>query len=124
MIDKDQASIVKTNINLIRYEQDNLADLWTDYDYKVATSIIEAMPENDLEYKLAELNARKQYKQLYNKIMKKQNEIENLQTLLEHKEEIAYEYKQFEKKALSHFRDNNNDVNETLDMLMKILGDD
>ena len=110
-MEHEKAEFVKLNINLIRAEQDILADLWDEYDLEIAQTILKQNPQTEVEYRIAELKARIEHRELYNKIMKKQNEVESYKTILENKDIVMEEYLQFKK--------DNKQLFDILDQLFK-----
>ena len=105
----DKSGIVKMNINLISAEMARLSDMKTEYRTQRAMTILKLKPTNDVEYKIAELQADVEHKELYNSILKKEAEIETYKSLLNHKEEVLEEYEKFKKE--------NGDLLELLDKL-------
>ena len=108
----EKSELVQLNINLIRMEQDNLSDMIVDYEKETAKIILKLKPQNETEYKLAKLQAEIEYSELKNEILKKQNEIDSLESLLEHKNEVADAYFKFKE-----------DNKEILDLLDKLFGE-
>lgn len=107
------SGLVKATLNLILYEQNNLADLEVEYDEEVAKTILKLKPATETEYKLAELQARIEHKELGLKILKQRNIVKSLQSTLDHKEEVELEFKKFEANK-----------QEVLELMKRILGDD
>lgn len=105
----DKSSLVKMNINLISAEQSKLSDMKTEYRTQKAMTILKLKPQNETEYKIAELQATIEHKELYKSILKKEYEIETYKSLLNHKEEVLEEYEKFKKE--------NGDLLELLDKL-------
>ena len=109
----DKSGLVKANINIILMEENELSELWIEYDTEIAKTILKLKPQTEVEYRLAELQAKIEHKDLYEKILKKQDEVNNLGLLLEHKEEVLEQYEQFKKEN-----------GELIDLLDKLFGDD
>ena len=99
-------------INLIRLENDNLSEMITDYETGVAKTILKLKPQNETEYKLAKLQSEIEHSELKKDILKKQNEIDSLEQLVENKHEVAEAYYQFKQEN-----------KELLDLLEKLFGE-
>ena len=108
----EKSELVKLNINLIRCEKDNLSEMMIEYEKEIAKTILKLKPTNETEYKLATLQAEIEHSELKNEIIQKENEIDSLEMLLEHKDEMAEAYFQFRE-----------DNKELLDLLEKLFGE-
>ena len=109
----ENSGLIKATLNLILYEKNELADLETEYETEIAKTIISLKPQTEVDYKLAEMQAKVNHKELANKILKQQNNIESLYMTLDHKEEVMEEFKKFEAE-----------MQENFELLKKIIGDD
>lgn len=109
---EDKSELVKLNINLIRMEKDNLTELKVEYETETGQTILKLKPENETQYRIAEIQAKIEHKDLYEQILKKENEIHSLEQLLIHKDEVAQAYHKFRE-----------DNKEMLELMEKIFGE-
>ena len=109
----ENSGLIKATLNLILYELNELADLETEYETETAKTILTLKPQTEVDYKLAEMQAKVEHKELANKISRQKNTVESLYLTLDHKEEVMEEFKKFEAE-----------MHENFELLKKILGDD
>lgn len=109
----NESEMFKMTLNYLLMEENELSDMWTEYNEKIATFIIRFEPKDEVEYKIATLQAEVENQQLLNKIHKKQNLINGIEKTLQHPNLMLEDYKKFEKEN-----------EELFEILNKLFGDD